>query len=68
MRDHNNAILSRWAKDALKEYERVSGGGVTHAALIPLLMASLGHLADQMSNNGKTAFDEAFKLYTEEAQ
>lgn len=62
----SNAILARWAKDALREYDRVSGGGTTEVALIPLLIASLGHLADQTFENGEVAIASGLALYREE--
>jgi len=64
----SNAILSRWAMDSLKEYDRVSGGGVTNQALLPMLMASLRHLADQQGWSWSVAERESRRLYNSEKE
>lgn len=63
MNFNSTAIVCRWAKDALKEYDRVSGGGCTLEATLPMLIGSLAHLADQMGSGGEKAIAEAVKLY-----
>lgn len=66
----SRAILARWARDALREYARVSGGGVTESALIPLAVASLAHLAEQIdgADAGRVALDTGRALYEEESR
>ena len=62
----SNAILARWARDALREYDRVSGGGVTEEALTPMLIASLLHLADQRGWDAAKILADARQLYSTE--
>jgi len=68
MTNHSRAILARWGRDALIEYDRVSGGGCTEAATIPLAMASLAHFAEQLNpGQGKAALESALALFIEES-
>lgn len=64
----SNAILARWARDALKEYDRVSGGGCTEEATIPLVIASLLHFAKQRGLNPADVSAKALQLYSDEDQ
>ena len=68
MRLPYNAVLCRWARAALREYDRVSGGGLIEKETIPLVMASLAHLADQEGDSGEKRLAEALKLYLEEKE
>ncbi len=63
---HGNAIMARWARDALKEYDRVSGGGCSEIATVPLVIASLLHFAEQQGRDGLTVAYEAIHLYQSE--
>ncbi len=66
--DQSNAILARWARDALREYDRVSGGGLTEEGLLPMLLASLHHLADQQRWDFARASRAADALYETEVE
>ena len=64
-RAQSNAILSRWARDSLKEYIRVSGGDVEEKNAVPLLIASLLHLGNQFTFqlNSTQVIQKAVELY-----
>lgn len=57
------AILCRWAREALRTYDRVSGGGCTELATIHIAAASLAHLADSLGADGAEELNKALHLY-----
>lgn len=65
---NSNQPLVDWAAAALNTYDFASGGGLTEEGLLPMLLASLMHLADDRQWDFKRAFRKARQVYTEEVQ